>query len=222
MRVLIIVPAYNEEKSLPILIPKITELGWDSLVVNDCSTDHTAEILDANHYNHIDLDNNVGLAGVTQMGFIYAAENGYDAAIVTDGDGQHPPVYIGDLIQRIENGYDYVIGSRFVTEKKPYSMRMLGSRMLCRAIKIKTGFAVTDPTSGMRALGRKVLLDFAQNMNFIAEPDALAYVIKRKYKFIEVQVKMDDREGGVSYFHNPLKSIQFMFDTLVSILIFQW
>ena len=97
-------------------------------------------------------------------------------------------------------------------------MRMIGSRLLCLAIKLKTGKNVTDPTSGMRALGKRVLKDFASNMNFIAEPDALTYIIKKGYKYKEVQVEMEDRTVGTSYFHNPFKTISFMFDVLMSII----
>ncbi len=218
VKVLVIVPAHNEELALPELIPNIHSYGWESLVINDCSTDGTAELLDQHGFNHLDLVNNVGLAGVTQIGFMYAYEHGYDVAIVTDGDGQHPPKYISTLIKSIEEGYDYVVGSRFINEKKPITMRMIGSRLLCLAIKLKTGKTVTDPTSGMRALGSKVLKDFAENMNFIAEPDALTYIIKKGYKYKEVQVEMEERTVGVSYFHNPLKSIHFMFNVLMSIL----
>ena len=222
MKVLIIVPAFNEEKSLPILIPQILDLGYHCLVVNDASTDATAKVLDEYHFNHLDLTNNVGLAGVTQMGFKYAYENGYDVAIVTDGDGQHPPKYIARLLNEIEQGYDYVVGSRFVDEKKPVTARMLGSRLLCGLIYLKTGKKVTDPTSGMRALGKETLKDFAENMNFIAEPDALTYVIRRHYKWKEVQVEMEERTQGQSYFHNPFKSIYFMFRVIMSIIFLQW
>ena len=221
LRVLIVVPAFNEELSLPELIPNIHKYGWESLVINDCSTDGTAEILDQYGFLHLDLPNNVGLAGVTQIGFKYAADHGYDVAIVTDGDGQHPPRYIQALVDGIREGNDYVVGSRFVSEKKPMTMRMIGSRLLCAAIRLKTRKKVTDPTSGMRALGSKVLADFAENMNFIAEPDALAYILNRGYKVKEVQVNMEERTVGVSYFHNPLKSVKFMYQVLMSILFIQ-
>ncbi len=222
MKVLIIVPAYNEEKNIPVLIPKIIAHGWDYIVINDGSTDGTAAMLDETGFNHLDLTVNAGLAAVTKIGFMYACDHGYDAAMVVDGDGQHPPVYISQLIGKIEEGYDYVIGSRFVEEKKPYTMRMIGSRLLCAAIRLKTGRKVSDPTSGMRALGKNVLKDFAENMNFIAEPDALTYVIRRGYRYAETQVSMQERTEGVSYFRNPLKSARFMFSVLMSILFIQW
>lgn len=222
MRVLIIVPAYNEEKNIPVLIPKIIQCGWDYIVINDSSTDGTPQLLDRLGYNHIDLTVNAGLAAVTKIGFMYARDHGYDAAMVVDGDGQHPPKYIRQLVDKVSEGYDYVVGSRFLEQKKPFSMRMIGSRLICVAIKIKTGKTVTDPTSGMRALGKKALEDFADNMNFIAEPDALAYILRRGYRFAETQVNMEERNEGISYFHSPVKSAKFMFSVLMSILLIQW
>ena len=115
-----------------------------------------------------------------------------------------------------------MVGSRFVNRPKPTSLRMIGSRIICFFIKLKTGVKVTDPTSGMRALGKKVIADFAQNMNFYAEPDTLCYTIHHGYKVKEVQVEMKEREGGESYFANPFKSIKFMLGVLLSIIFVQW
>ena len=182
MKTLIIIPAYNEEDNIETLIKDITNYGYDYLVINDCSKDNTPAILDNNNYNHLDLPINVGLAGVTQIGFKYAYDNDYDCVINIDGDGQHQPAYANSLIKEIENGYDYVVGSRFVSEKKPFTARMIGSRIICFLIKLKTGKTVTDPTSGMRALGRKVIEKFSKSMNFYAEPDALSYLLKKKNK----------------------------------------
>lgn len=222
VKILVIIPAFNEESNIEKLVEKVKLLDYDYLVINDCSTDNTPRLLDENKLNHLDLDNNIGLAGVTQIGFKYAVNHGYGGAIVIDGDGQHPPVYIKSLLDKVSEGYDYVVGSRFVDKSKPYTMRMIGSRILSFMIKLKTGVRVSDPTSGMRAMGGEVLKDFANNMNFIAEPDALCHVLKRKYKYTEVQVDMEERVGGVSYFVNPFRSIRFMFNVIISILLFQW
>lgn len=222
MKTLIIIPAYNEQANIKELIKDINSFGYDYLIINDCSTDDTERIIRNNNYNFLDLPFNVGIAGVTRIGFKYAYEDGYDCAICVDGDGQHQPKYVNDLIKEIENGYDYVVGSRFVSEKKPFSSRMLGSRIICAFIKLKTGVKVTDPTSGMRALGRNVLKDFAEDMNFYAEPDAMCYTIHHGYKVKEVQVEMKERTGGVSYFKSPFKSIKYMIGVLLSIIFVQW
>lgn len=222
MKALIIIPAFNEEDNIEKVVEKIKSYGYDYIVINDGSTDGTARILDEKGYNHLDLAFNVGLASVTRIGFMYGHDNDYDCVINIDGDGQHPASKIKLLVDEIENGYDYVIGSRFVMEKKPFSMRMIGSRILCGLIWLKTGKTVTDPTSGMRALGRKIVEEFSYNMNYFAEPDALCHILKRGYKVKEVQVNMHEREGGESYFVNPLKTVKYMLSEILSIIFVQW
>ncbi|MBR3151089.1 MAG: glycosyltransferase family 2 protein [Erysipelotrichaceae bacterium] len=222
MKTLVIIPAFNEAANIENLTKELISFGYDYLIINDGSTDNTAAILRENGYSFLDLKENVGIAGVTKVGFRYAWENGYDAAIVIDGDGQHPPGYIHTLLKEVAEGYDYVVGSRFVTGKKPFTARMLGSRLLCSLIRLKTGRKVTDPTSGMRAMGKRVLADFAENMNFIAEPDALCYVLKRGYTVREIQVEMKEREAGTSYFASPFKSLRYMITVIISILFVQW
>ena len=215
-KILVVIPAFNEEKNLPGVLQELKQYDFDVLVINDCSTDHTEDVL--KEVNHLQLPVNVGLAGVTQMGFKYAYENNYESAVVIDGDGQHDPEFISSLVEELDNGYDYIIGSRFVSEKKPFTMRMIGSRILSFCIYLKTGKKINDSTSGMRVLGKRVLKEFSENMNFIAEPDAVTYILKRDYKVKEVQVKMKDRTEGISYFHNPLKSVKYMYDTIISII----
>ena len=222
MKTLIIIPAFNEQMNISPLIEDIKSYGYDYLIINDSSTDETENILQMNNYNHLDLPVNIGIAGVTRIGFKYAFENNYDCVVCIDGDGQHQPKYVHDLIKTIELGNDYVVGSRFVNKKKPWSMRMLGSRLICFFIKIKTGVKVTDPTSGMRALGKNVIRDFARGMNFYAEPDTLCYTLHHGYKVKEVQVEMKERESGTSYFHNPLHTVKFMIGVILSILLVQW
>lgn len=221
MKTLIVVPAYNEQDNIKKLADELNSLNYDFLVVNDCSKDDTQKVLEENNIKHLDLPINLGLAGVTRVGFKYAREYDYDCVVCVDGDGQHQPSFIKNITQEIENGYDYVVGSRFVSEKKPGGMRMLGSRLLCFLIKLKTGQRVYDPTSGMRGVSRKVIEDFDSSMNYYAEPDTMCHLINKGYKVKEVQVKMKEREAGVSYFHSPFKSIYFMLAEVLSILFIQ-
>lgn len=221
MKILVVIPAYNEQETILNVVKDVAEYGYDYLVINDCSTDNTKQLLMANDISHLDLPVNLGIAGVTQVGFKYAHDRDYDAVVCIDGDGQHLPIYLNTLINEIKEGSDYVVGSRFVADKKPFSLRMLGSRMICGLIKIKTGKTVTDPTSGMRALGRKAIEEFSESMNFYAEPDTMCYLIHKGYKVKEVQVQMQERQGGQSYFHNPLKSVYYMLAVLLSILFIQ-
>ena len=221
VKTLVIIPAYNEQDNILSLVEDIKSYGYDYIVINDCSTDGTEKLLSEHDLNHFNLPINLGIAGVTRVGFKYARDNDYDCAICVDGDGQHPPIFIHLLIEEIQKGNDYVVGSRFVNEKKPWSLRMLGSRILCFLIKAKTGKSVTDPTSGMRALGRKVINDFAESMNYYAEPDTMCHLIRKGYKVKEIQVDMKERESGVSYFHSPFRSIYYMLSVALSIIFVQ-
>ena len=164
---------------------------------------------------------NLGLAGAVQAGYKYAYEHNYDVAIQYDGDGQHRPEYIESLVEAIANGADIAIGSRFVTEKKPWTLRMLGSRMITFFIKLVTKVEVKDPTSGMRAIDQKLIKEFAFNMNYPPEPDTIAYQIKKGAVVKEIQVEMDERIEGESYL-NLTNSIKYMSRMIISILFIQY
>ena len=222
MKVLVIIPAYNEEESILQVVKNLETANTpcDYIVINDCSKDSTEKILDDNDINHIDLPVNLGLTGAVQTGYKYAYYKGYDAAIQFDGDGQHLPEYIPELVREIEAGNDIVIGSRFVEEKKHHSMRMLGSRIITAMIKLTTGIVVNDPTSGMRIINRKLIKDYAFEMNRKPEPDTLAYQIKKGFRVKEVQVKMEERMGGTSIYSGLGSSIKYMVKVLITILFF--
>lgn len=219
---LIIIPAYNEEKSIMRVVNHVINdyPQYDYIVVNDGSSDKTARICRKCGYNLIDLPVNLGLAGAFQAGLKYAYRNGYEYAIQYDADGQHKVEYIGRMLAEMKKGYDIVIGSRFVTEKKPNSLRMLGSRIISASIKLTTGKRVNDPTSGMRLLNRNMLKEFALNLNYGPEPDTISYLLKSGIKLSEVQVEMDERLEGESYL-NMARSMKYMFHMVVSILVIQ-
>ena len=223
MNTLIIIPAYNEEKNIERVVNMLVENypQYDYVVVNDCSKDDTKGVCERNKYNYIDLPINLGSAGAVQAGYKYAHEHNYDVAIQYDGDGQHRPEYIEALVQAIEDGADIAIGSRFVTEKKPWTMRMLGSRIITFFIKLVTKIEVKDPTSGMRAIDQKLIKEFALNMNYPPEPDTIAYQIKKGAVVKEIQVEMDERIEGESYL-NLTNSIKYMSRMIISILFIQY
>lgn len=221
MKVLLVVPAYNEELNLKKVVADIKEnTKYDYLIVNDCSKDNTEKLCQKEKFNYVSLPINYGLTSAVQVGFKYALLNDYDVVIQFDGDGQHQAKYIEKLVKEIENGYDVVIGSRFVSEKKPKSARMIGNRLISFLIKITTRKKITDPTSGFRAYSKKIIPEYANNINYPPEPDCLVYLLKRKLKIKEVQVSMSEREFGESYL-NPIKSIQYMLRVCVSILFIQ-
>lgn len=222
-KLLIVIPAYNEEASIVRVVGNLIEHypQYDYVVVNDGSRDRTAAICRAHGFRLIDLPVNLGLAGAFQTGLRYAAENGYDCAMQFDGDGQHQPQYIAPMLGLLESGADIVIGSRFLTVKKPKSLRMLGSYLISWAIRLTTGRAICDPTSGMRMYSRRLLEEFAQNLNYGPEPDTISYLIKNGAVVKELQVEMAEREGGLSYL-NFARSVEYMLKMGLSILLIQW
>ena len=165
MRCLVIIPAYNEEENIVRVVENLQTNYpmYDYVVINDGSSDDTARICRKRGYELVDLPVNLGLAGAFQTGLKYAYRKGYDYAIQFDADGQHRAEYIGPMLEKIKEGYDIVIGSRFVTEKKPHSMRMIGSRLIAVATRLTTGKKVKDPTSGMRMFNKKMIAEFALN-----------------------------------------------------------
>lgn len=221
MKVLVVIPAYNEELNLKQVIKDINKnTNYDYVIINDCSKDKTLELCKKEKFNYLSLPVNYGLASAVQLGFKYALKNDYDVVIQFDGDGQHEAKYLKKLVGSIENGNNVVIGSRFIENKKPFSTRMIGSRLISLLIKITTGKKVTDPTSGFRAYSKEIIPEYANNINYPPEPDCLAYLLKRKMKIEEVQVTMKEREFGESYL-NSIKSIEYMLRTCVSILFIQ-
>lgn len=222
-KVLVVIPAYNEEKSIQRVVNElIANLPqYDYVVVNDGSKDNTAKVCLDNNFNILDLPVNLGLAGAFQTGLKYAYIEGYDYALQFDADGQHQSKYIPVLVDEIEKGYDIVIGSRFVTEKKPFTARMLGSHLIAFAMKLTTRKKVKDPTSGMRIFNRRMIREFALNINYGPEPDTISYLIKHGATVSEVQVEMAERTEGESYL-NFSKSILYMLRMGISILLIQW
>lgn len=220
MKILIIIPAYNEEGNIERVVKNLIDNypQFDYVVVNDGSHDRTTEICRRNNFNLLDQPQNLGLAGAFQTGMRYAMKCGYDAAVQFDGDGQHRPEFIKAMADQISDGADIVIGSRFVREKKPRTLRMAGSNILENSIKLTTGMKISDPTSGMRMYNKKIIKILATNINMGPEPDTLAYFIRCGADVRETQVKMDDRIAGESYL-NLSRSISYMLTMCVSILL---
>mgnify|MGYP004444066559 FL=1 len=222
LKTLVVVPAYNEalniEKTVHDLQTNAPDV--DYVIINDGSRDNTLEVLQKNNFNYVDGFLNQGLFGAVQTGFKYALENGYDVAIQFDGDGQHSAAYIKDLVDEIENGSNIAIGSRFVTEKKPWTARMAGSRLIAAFIRMMTGAQIKDPTSGFRAYDKECIKDYALSANMPPEPDTLVYMLRKGKKIQEVQVEMSEREFGESYLNLP-NTIKYMTRMLVSIVLIQ-
>lgn len=224
MKVLIIIPAYNEVQNLKKVIDRLEHTcpQYDYVIVNDGSTDGTKELCKKNQYHVIDHPVNQGLKRVIQTGMNYALEHDYDMALQFDADGQHLPEYIEDMVVCMEEtNCDIVIASRFYQTRMPVRLRTLGGKMISAAIRLTTGKYLTDPTSGMRLYNRSMIRLFAENSNFSPEPDTITYLMRMGADVREVKVTMEDRMAGQSYL-TPVNATKYMIRTLSSILFLQW
>lgn len=221
---LAIIPAYNEEGSLQStiseLVSSVPEI--DFIVINDGSRDDTEGVCVRNGYPCIHMPVNVGLTVAFQTGMKYARRHNYSHAIQFDADGQHDPGCIRAMFSSaITTNADIVIGSRFVSEKRGISARMIGSRLISAMIRLTTGITINDPTSGMRLYNRRMIEEFAANDDLNPEPETLALMIRKGARVQEVQVMMRERQAGESYL-SVSKSIVYMIRTCLSILFVQW
>lgn len=224
MKVLVIIPAYNEEKSIVNSVKTLTEenKNIDYIVINDGSKDKTKQVCIENNINFIDLPTNLGIGGAVQTGYKYAYKNNYDIAIQYDGDGQHDPKYINKMIEKINEGNDIVIGSRYIENLSKFKstfMRRFGIKILYFVIKLTTFKNIYDPTSGYRAINKKLIKLFSHDYPIdYPEPESIVKVIKLGYKVAEIPVEMNERKNGTSSI-NFFDSIYYMIKVSLAIII---
>ena len=226
MKILLIIPAYNEEKNILNTCNSIKEFSneIDFVVINDGSKDNTLKVLKENNLNHINLVRNLGIGGAVQTGYKYAYENGYDIAVQFDGDGQHDVNFVSKICEPIINGQaNLVIGTRYldksVSKFQSTFMRRLGSIIISKFIKLFTRNKITDPTSGFRAADKEVIEEFAKDYpTEYPEPESIVKLLVNGYKIKEVPVSMNERKEGVSSIRFG-KTIDYMFKVLLAIII---
>ncbi|WP_026661184.1 glycosyltransferase family 2 protein [Butyrivibrio sp. AC2005] len=222
--VLIIIPAYNEAENIENIIDEITTgyPQYDYVVVNDGSSDGTAKILKKRGYNHINCPINLGIGGAIQTGYRYAKEKDYRIAVQIDGDGQHDPAYIEEIITPIIEGKaDYVIGSRFVNKEGFQSSvtRRMGIKFLSGLITVLCFHKVKDVTSGFRAVNKFFIDVFADNYPIdYPEPEAIMDAVMRRKRILELPVIMRERETGKSSI-NFKRSIYYMIKVTLDIIV---
>jgi len=224
MKVLIIIPAYNEQDSIKNVVDKIYEQyeNIDVVVINDGSKDNTSIEAKKTKATVIDLPCNLGIGGAVQTGYLYAARNDYDIAIQIDADGQHDSSYINQMVEIIEKGQaNMVIGSRFIenTGYKQTFARMLGIRINSSIIQFLTRKKIYDTTSGFRAADKEVIKSFASSYPYdYPEPCTNMEMIIKGKEIKEIPVKMYNRKTGVSSI-SPLKSIKYMMKVTLSLFL---
>lgn len=225
MKVLLIIPAYNEEASIEKTVQTVLSTKYDYVVINDGSTDSTPQILDKNKFNHIDCISNLGIGGAVQTGYKYATEMGYDIAIQFDADGQHDIKYLDDLIKPIkEHQANLVIGSCFIDKSnknlRSSKFRRFGICFLSGFIKLFSGKKIHDPTSGFRAADKQIINSFSKNYPLeYPEPVSNFELLKSNaYTIKEVPVTMNKRSGGKSSIHS-WKNAYAAINVMLSIII---
>lgn len=223
-KILIIIPAYNEEKSIEKVVDNLINNypQYDYVIINDGSLDDTDKICQDKGYHYINLPINLGIGGAVQTGYQYALEKNYDIAVQADGDGQHNIEYIEDLIEPILTGdADVVIGSRFL-EKEGFQssfFRRMGIRFLSFLIWITCGKQIKDVTSGFRAVNKKFIEIFAKNYPLdYPEPETIVATLIHRGCIREIPVVMNERQMGNSSI-NFTKSIYYMIKVTLAVLI---
>ncbi len=230
MKILLIIPAYNEEENILNVYNTIKEYNekneqkLDYIIINDGSKDNTLNILEGNNINHINLVHNLGIGGAVQTGYKYAYENNYDIAIQFDGDGQHDINYVSNICEPLLEGQaNMCIGTRYLdkttSEFKSTFMRRLGKNIISFFIKLLCHKKITDPTSGFRAVDKDIIKVFAKNYpTEYPEPESTVEVLVNGYKVVEVPVSMNERIGGTSSI-NIWKSVDYMVKVNLAVII---
>lgn len=208
MRVLIIVPAYNEQEALGGLLDEIRAVAIDkctieTVVVDDGSSDRTAEVAREGGARVLRLCGNLGIGGAVQSGLRLAHREGFDCAVQIDGDGQHPPNELARLLEPASgaDAADLVVGSRYHDTKSFRStmMRRFGSWFLRMLLRIVARVRISDPTSGFRLYGARSLALFDETYPYdFPEPESLALARRAGLRIAEVPVTMRERQGGTS------------------------
>lgn len=224
MKTLVIIPAYNEEKNILQTLENLRTYApdVDVIVINDCSTDKTRQVLRENKIPFLDLPINLGIGGGVQTGYQYAKEHGYDIAIQFDGDGQHDARYLHALIEPLETDMaDVVVGSRFLKREGFQSTRLrrMGIWFLSWLINVLAGVKVHDVTSGMRAVNRRMIAVFAASYaQDYPEPEAILASGLMGARVLEVPVQMKERLSGTSTI-NCFKSFYYMVKVSLALII---
>jgi len=224
---LAIVPAYNESASITRVVTELAEHApdFDVVVIDDGSTDDTAERARAAGAQVVRHPFNLGIGGAVQSGYLYASERGYDLAVQVDGDGQHDPRFLGDMRDHLaaHPELDMVTGSRFLAADgdgfRSSAPRRLGIRIFSAVLSRVVGQRVTDPTSGLRMCGRRGIDLFARDYpHDYPEVEAVLLMHAHALESVELPVRMRERAGGVSSI-NSTRSIYYMIKVLLAVFV---
>jgi glycosyltransferase involved in cell wall biosynthesis len=223
--ILILIPAFNEEGRVGEVIKGVcTSLaGATILVVDDGSSDRTAEVSTRAGAKVVRHPFNLGVGTALQTGYKFAVKNGYKYVIQLDADGQHPPEYLPWFIAKLkETEADLIVGSRFLNDSDGTMsvVRKLGNRLFARLLSLLIKEKLTDPTSGYRALKSTILQFCVQDQYAFDYPDAdfLLTLHRSGFRIEEIPVRVDPRSGGISQ-HAGLKPVFYTIKMMISLLV---
>ena len=223
-RLLILIPALNEEEAVGGVVRAVKQVmpGAPVLVIDDCSKDATAQVARSAGAQVLELPHHLGLGGCVQAGYKLAFELGYEYVIRVDGDGQHDPKYIPDLLRTLqETGCHMVIGSRFQNGNGVYtsSVRAIGIWFFRLVLRPILGKPVRDPTSGFVGVNRQALQVFTGSFPLeYPEIEALVVLQRKRFQFQEVPCRMRPRKTGRSTI-TAVKSLYYIFHVLLGVFI---
>ena len=224
MKALVIIPAYNEAGNIIKTVEdiKTNAPSFDYVIINDCSKDDTMRLCEKLKYNVVNMPLNSGIGAAVQCGYLYAKRYGYEYAVQVDGDGQHDATFLEDMLSIIKSEkMNMLIGSRFI-EKQGFQSslpRRMGIKWFSFFIRLFTGETITDPTSGMRMVGRDVINFLAEEYpKDYPEPETAITVLKLGYSIKEIPVRMKERKEGESSISFK-RSVYYMFKVTLACLM---
>jgi glycosyltransferase involved in cell wall biosynthesis len=222
---LAVVPAYNEAATIAAVVEALHRCApaFDTLVVDDGSTDDTPELAVRAGATVVRLPFNLGIGGAVQTGFVYARERGYDFLAQVDGDGQHDSTELVRLIAAMqEQAVDMVCGSRFLNDEHRYPApisRRTGIHIFAFLLSRIVGLRVSDPTSGFRLYNRRAIELFAEDYpHDYPEVEAVLMLHRHRLRMREIPVKMYTRGGGTSSISTG-KSAYYMVKVLLALFV---
>lgn len=226
IKLLIILPAWNEQEALPGVLDELHAAlpDADFLVVNDGSTDQTSSVARTGRTMVLDLPLNLGVGGAMRAGYKFAARRGYDVAVQVDADGQHDPADVSRVVEALANeGADVMIGARFagqgryeVRGPRRWAMKILSSS-LSRIAKTR----LTDTTSGFKASNRRAIALFAVDYpaEYLGDTiESLVVASRAGLTIRQIGVEMRPRAGGTPS-HNPAKAALFLGRAVLALVI---
>jgi len=224
VNVVAVVPAYNERSTIGSVIDGTSQYVDEVVVVDDGSTDDTADIARDHGATVVTHVLNTGVGGAVRTGYRYAIRNGYDYVAQIDGDGQHDPAYLPDLLAVAEDN-DMIIGSRYLNESiEDYSLiRRSGIKFFTSVVNTLGGVDITDVTSGFRIYRVSMLEEILHRSNKHWAVEQTLQAANSDYRIRELSIEMPTREEGASQFDietfimYPIR----MADTIVRVLMFR-